>query len=100
MSEVVGQRDAFIEGQREREERIRNRFPASHSVPLVGGPLDGKTYAVPVAVMRASHPFEAPIPIVSESSVLYLPGEPPKHAVYRLDRAGMRLQFMKVVSYG
>lgn len=106
-TEVIGEHDAFVEGEKERRERIENMpvTDVNHQtyLPLSGGPLDGGGFRVPTMMLRRGDAApEFPIPIPAEPSKVIVPAHvhvPRARAVYRLDKtAPPTLRFVRTES--
>ena len=103
-TEVVGEHDAFVEGERERQAKLDNMpvTDVNHQtyLPLVGGPLDGGAARVPTMMLRqGGAPVEMPLPVGPESSLIVPESvhKPLTRAVYRLDRtAPPTLRFVRL----
>lgn len=100
-TEVIGEREAFEEGQRELADKGR----LETYLPCIGGPLDGKLFRVPSFMLQSrigsgeSPTIEIP---AAESSGLqdHLPRERRLFATYRLDRSSRVWRFVKTAPLG
>lgn len=107
-TEVIGEHDAFVEGEKERRERIENMpvTDVNHQtyLPLSGGPLDGGGFRVPTMMLRkgGTTPITFPIPIPAEPSKVIVPAGthiPRPRAIYQLDLAAPpTLRFVRTES--
>lgn len=96
-TEVIGEEEAFAEGDRERIARQRAKQPQVVQMRMIGGPCDGATFPVPLGVLqRQASNFEINAPLPRYDGPLILPNERERHAIYRLDRGSMVLRYDRV----
>jgi len=107
-TEVIGEHDAFVEGEKERREKLENMpvTDVNHQtyLPLSGGPLDGGGFRVPTMMLRRGDASpEFPVPIPAEPSKVIVPAGahvPRARAVYRLDKnAPPTLRFVRTETF-
>jgi hypothetical protein len=84
-TEWIDPDEAFAEGENERIARLRAHARPVAALALVGGPRDGGTYRVPLALLNTSRPFSFPIMGDADGPAVF--GE------YRLDRGMMVLRY-------
>ena len=99
--EVLGPRDAYLEGERDMRAMARRRAP---EVVCYGGPCDGRKVRVPRAVLerptpgpaeRTPPPFEMPLTLPSTVALDHLPIERRPLAMYRLDPEARVLRYVR-----
>lgn len=104
-TEIIGEKAAFEEGQREMDARrkalVENR-PQTVRVRLLGGPLDGGVFPVPRPMLQhrpGAEPAEIPIKVPRYKGKVVLPDSLDRqmHAIYRLDTATKHLRYVRTV---
>lgn len=104
--EIIGQADAFIQGDLDRAEAAKRRMP---SVTCYGGPCDGRKVRVPADALEAkpvmAHekppaPFEIHLTLPTTVALGHLPIERRPLALYRLSPAKRALVYVRTESIG
>jgi hypothetical protein len=108
--EVIGEEEAFAEGAREHNERVMARQatrPKTARIRMIGGPMDGGIFPVPLPMLQkrdGTEDPELPIRVPAYQGKVVLTGQAARdaatvrHAIYRLDRSSKLLRYVRVVT--
>ncbi|HKY59408.1 MAG TPA: hypothetical protein VJP59_00205 [Gemmatimonadota bacterium] len=100
--EIIGEEDAFLEGQREAAARLDPRDVRRQIyLPCVGGPQDGRLFRIPVWQLRDKNSAsEVTIPASPSGLEKHLPLEQRHWATYRIDRSSRILRYVRTHKLG
>lgn len=99
MTEIVGHDDAYQEGERQRQERMRAKHMPTVPIRLIDGPYNGRTMYVPEGFANEADGADLPLALPNMSDSIVIPGERRRHGVYRLNAMNRTARFVTERAY-